>query len=100
MVQAESWGLLLSGVEVGAARAVGLDPDRLRGAFLLLDEWVRAGVLPGAAALVARHGAIGGEAYLGLAQSARRRPVDSSTIWSLASITKPFTAAAVMQLVE
>jgi CubicO group peptidase (beta-lactamase class C family) len=100
MVQAGSRALMLSSVEVGAARAVGLDPDRLRRAFLLLDEWVRAGVLPGAAALIARHGAIAGEAYLGLAQSARRRPVDSSTIWSLASITKPFTAAAVMQLVE
>ena len=88
------------GIFVDAARAAGLDPDRLRRAFGRLETWVEEGVLPGAAALVARGGRIAGEAYVGLAHRAQRRPVEAGTIWSLASVTKPFTAAAVMLLVE
>jgi beta-lactamase class C len=88
------------GVALDEARAAGVDPDGLRRAFDLLADWVEEGVLPGAAALVARGGRIAGEAYLGLADRASSRPVDSDTIFSLASVTKPFTATAVMLLVE
>lgn len=88
------------GVLIDGARDSDIDPDQLRRAFGLLDEWIAQGLIPGAAALVAVNGRIVGEAYLGLADRARQRPVDSATIWSLASITKPFTAAAVMLLVE
>ncbi len=95
MVEGSERGLLLDG-----ARGAGLDPDVLRRAFGLLQEWVDDGTLPGAAALIARGGRIGAEAYLGLANRAERRPVEAGTIWSLASITKPFTATAVMLLVE
>src|SRR5919198_1673803 len=81
----------LRGVDVDGARAAAFDPDALRRAFRLLERWVEAGVLPGAAALVARGGRIAGEAYAGLAHRAERRPADSETVWSLASVTKPFT---------
>jgi CubicO group peptidase (beta-lactamase class C family) len=77
-----------------------MDPERLTTAFDLLRQWVGHGVLPGAAALVARGGHIAGEAYVGLADRATGRPVTSDTIWALASVTKPFTATAVMLLVE
>jgi beta-lactamase class C len=56
--------------------------------------------LPGAAALVARGDATAGEAYTGIADKRSGRRVDRRTVWSLASVTKPFTAAAVMLLVE
>jgi beta-lactamase class C len=82
------------------ARSAGLDPDKLGRAFTLLQGWVEDGILPGAAALVTRGGRIAGEAYVGLAHRAEGRPVSPETIWSLASITKPFTATAVMLLVE
>ena len=88
------------GVLLDGARAAGMAPDALRRAFGLLEGWVEEGVLPGAAAVVTRGGLVAGEAYVGLASRPRRRPVDSGTIWSLASITKPFTATAVMLLVE
>lgn len=87
-------------VHLDGARAAGFDPDRLQDAFRLLTTWVEAGVLPGATAVVARGGRVAGEAYVGLAHQARRQPVDDQTIWSLASVTKPFTATAVMLLVE
>ncbi len=88
------------GMQLDGAGAAGFDADRLRRAFALLDGWIDAGVLPGAAALVARGGQVAGEAYLGLAHRAEGWPVDSGTIWDVASITKPVTATAAMLLVE
>lgn len=85
------------GVTEGA-REAGFDPQALKRAFDLIERWVARGVVPGAAALIARGGRIAGEAYVG--HAAAQRPADSGTIWGLASVTKPFTAAAVMLLVE
>lgn len=89
-----------TGIILDTAREAGFSPDGLRRAFALLDDWIGAGVLPGAAALVARGGRVAGEAYLGLADRAGGRAVDAGTIWGLASITKPVTATAVMLIVE
>jgi beta-lactamase class C len=88
------------GLSLDGARGAGVDPDALRRVFELVASWVEAGVLPGAAALVARGGEVAGEVYVGLANRAEGRRVDADTIWSLASVTKPFTGAAVMRLVE
>jgi beta-lactamase class C len=87
-------------IVVDGARDAGLDPDGLRRAFGLLESWVEEGVLPGAAALISRGGRVAGEAYVGLANRALGRPVDSATVWACASITKPFTATAAMLMVE
>lgn len=88
------------GINLDGARDAGLSPDALRNAFALLEGWTGDGTLPGTAALVARGGRVGGEAYLGLADQANGRAVDAATIWGLASITKPVTATAVLILVE
>jgi beta-lactamase class C len=88
------------GIDVAGAADAGLNPERLVRAFGLLERWVETDVLPGAAALVARGGKIAGEAYLGRANRARDLPATSETIWSLASVTKPFTATAAMLLAE
>jgi beta-lactamase class C len=88
------------GIDVSGAREAGLSPDRLALAFGLLERWVEEDVLPGAAALVARGGKIAGEAYVGRANRAKDLPVTSETVFSLASVTKPFTATAAMLLVE
>ena len=90
---------ILRGLQLDTARAAGLDPDALRRAFGLLEDWVADGVLPAAAAIVARGGQIAGEAYVGYAHPAGRL-ANSDTIWGLASITKPVTATAVLLLVE
>ena len=91
---------VVRGIAVEGAWDAGFDPQGLRRAFGLLERWIGQDVLPGAAALVARGGTIAGEAYLGLAHRAEKRPADSETIWGLASITKPVTATAVMLMVE
>jgi beta-lactamase class C len=90
----------IQGVVTEGARDAGFDPAGLRRAFGLLERWVERGVLPGAAALVARGGRVAGEAYVGFANRAQRRRATSDTVWALASITKPVTATAVMLLVE
>jgi CubicO group peptidase (beta-lactamase class C family) len=89
---------VMRGAVVEGAREAGFEPHALRRAFDLIEHWIARGVVPGAAALVARGGRLAGEAYFG--NRAEQRPADSETIWGLASITKPFTAAAVMLMVE
>lgn len=90
----------MHGITVEGATDAGLDPDALRRAFGLVAGWIEDGTLPGAAALIARGGRIAGEAYLGQTARADDESVSADTIWSLASITKPVTATAVMLLVE
>lgn len=87
-------------VDVAGAEAAGMDADALRRAFGLLESWVGDAVVPGAAALVARHGQVAGTCYVGTAEPHTNRPVDAGTVFALASITKPVTATAVMQGVE
>jgi beta-lactamase class C len=87
-------------ISLDGAHDAGFDPDRLRRAFALLAEWTGSGVVPGAGAIVTRSGRMAGEAYAGVADKRTGRAAAAETIWSLASVTKPFTAAAVMLLVE
>jgi CubicO group peptidase (beta-lactamase class C family) len=55
---------------------------------------------PGAAVFVSRAGAVILEKGYGLADTERKVPVTPEAVFRLASVTKAFTAAAVIQLVE
>ena len=54
--------------------------------------------LPGLAAGVVRDGALAWTSTLGFADRASRRPVTTGTLFRIASITKSFTATAILQL--
>lgn len=88
---------------IGAAPAAGSSPISGRSAEIaeIAREEITAGHIPGAVVAVGEHGRA---AYLGAfgAQSVvpRTAPMRSSAIFDLASLTKIFTATAVMQLVE
>jgi beta-lactamase class C len=85
----------------GNPEDVGMDSRQLERAFELLRGWVEDGTLPGATALVARRGLVVGRRWFGDAvREPRRRPIGSDTLFAVASVTKPFTATAIMQLVE
>jgi beta-lactamase class C len=85
----------------GKPEDVGMDSRQLERAFELLRGWVEDGTLPGATALVARRGLVVGRRWFGDAvREPRRRPIGSDTLFAVASVTKPFTATAIMQLVE
>jgi beta-lactamase class C len=85
----------------GVPEEVGVGSKRLGGAFALLQGWVDCGAAPGVSALVARRGRVVGRFCAGLARlEPTPRAVDRETIFAVASVTKPVTAAALMLLVE
>lgn len=65
----------------------------------LLSRWVQAET-PGAAVIVVRHGNVLFEKGYGLADVARREPITPHTVFDIASVSKPFTAMAILMLVE
>jgi CubicO group peptidase (beta-lactamase class C family) len=77
-----------------------VDADRLQRAVDLVAAWVEDGVLPGAALVVAHGEQIIAEGYWGNADARAGRPSERDTLWSIASITKPVTAAAFMACVD
>lgn len=82
------------------ASHAGFDPARLDHARALLQEYVNGGVLPGVAAMIWRHGEPVAAWYLGQADLSTGRAVTAETLFPLASVTKPMTAALVLTLVE
>lgn len=78
--------------------ASGLAWRRLARLGPVLEAHVEAGRLPGAVALVARHGELHVE-VVG-ARSLGGAPMTRDTIFRIASITKPIAAAVAMMLVE
>jgi CubicO group peptidase (beta-lactamase class C family) len=70
---------------------------RLDTAFEVVDRLVQEGV-PGAGLVVAEAGEVVGEHYSGMARPDRL--ADAETLWPLASISKLYTAAAAMAVIE
>lgn len=68
------------------------------GALQQIDDWIGASGPKGVAAVVWQHGRIIAERYSG--EALPGVSVDAQTIFPLASVTKPVTAAVVMTLVE
>lgn len=64
----------------------------------LVDRLIASGAFSGAAVLIARGGTLRTELYAG--EAAPGIPASASTIWPIASISKCFTSAMVMRLVE
>ncbi len=78
----------------------GLDPDRLRLAYDLLDEAHAEGRLPGGSVLVTRGDAPTEAHCVGSKYLDRDEPIASDTVFLTASVSKPVTVAAAMLLVE
>ncbi len=86
-------------VTAGAARAQAPDPapDSLIAA---VEAAVTSGHLPGAQVLVSHNGHIVLDRGFGVQSLTGMQPVDVDTRVEIGSITKQFTAAAILQLVE
>ena len=101
-----SLGFLNAAVQVPAnaaepsTAATGLDSDQLKLIHSRLQELVDRETIPGAVALVSRHGEA---AYLnaaGYQNWEKKTPMRTDSIFQIMSMTKPFTGVAIMMLVE
>ncbi len=63
-----------------------------------IETWVADGAVQGAAIAVEHHGEIVAMHHAGSARDGV--PVDADTLFALASVSKPFTAAAFMRVAE
>ena len=80
--------------------ATGFDLDRLAAIDAFIQtRYLDSGKLPHAQLLIAREGRIAHFSHQGIARE-NGAPVDESSIFRIASMTKPVTSIAFMQLVE
>lgn len=75
-------------------------PLAIERALGIAEQWVRDGVVPGVSVAVARHGTLVATRAVGKKSAGGGGPVDETTLYSVASVTKPFTAVAALRLVE
>jgi CubicO group peptidase (beta-lactamase class C family) len=89
----------LAQVPVQSGSIGAADPrfDAARAKIMLL---IQKDELPSVSVAVAQHGKIIWEQGFGWADRERLQPATSDTMYSLASISKPFTATAVLELVQ
>jgi CubicO group peptidase (beta-lactamase class C family) len=78
----------------------GLDPERLQTIRPRLQALVDQGTVPGAVALVARHGKVALLEAVGWRDIENKKPMQPDSIFQIMSMTKNFTGVAVMLLVE
>lgn len=89
------------GLRHGTPVDCGLDPHRLQAAWDLLDAWARDGSVPGATIAVARRGVrLETRAFGSGAKGDDDQTMLPDRVFLVASVTKPVTAIAIMQLVE
>ena len=79
---------------------LGLDPDRLGRIVTLVEEAVERQEVAGAVTLVARLGRVGHLEAVGWRDVERRAPMETDTLFRIASMTKAVTSVAAMQLYE
>ena len=84
----------------GRPASAGIAPERLERIDQMLQDAVNKASIPGAVALVARHGRIVLHRAYGMADSTAQKPMELDAIFRIASQTKAITSTAVMMLWE
>ena len=96
--------LLQPGLQTDERRSRPIDtlpgPERSTAIDRFLLEQMKKARLPGLSAAVVQEGKVVWTGSYGWSDVAKRRRVDSSTLFQLASVSKTVTVCAVMQLVE
>ncbi len=78
----------------------GVVSDRLARIKALFDADVASGTIPGAVALVARHGKLAYLESFGYRDREQQLPMGTDSIFRIASMTKPMVSASIMMLAE
>jgi CubicO group peptidase (beta-lactamase class C family) len=79
---------------------VNLSGQRLARIAAALNADVEAGIIPGAVALVARHGRLACLEACGYRDREKQLPMTTDTVFRIASMTKPLVSLAIMMLAE
>jgi CubicO group peptidase (beta-lactamase class C family) len=79
---------------------VGMIADSLAKIEPMIMDFVNAGKYPGAVTLIAKNGKIIYESAVGWSDSSRTIPYRKDHLFRMASMTKPLTSVAAMQLIE
>jgi CubicO group peptidase (beta-lactamase class C family) len=80
--------------------ACGIDRQRLGHLRTSLEREVAAGRIPGAVVGVMRRGRLAAMEAVGLRDPAAKAAMSSDALFSIASMTKPMTSVAILQLLE
>lgn len=91
---------LAQGLPRAQPEEVGLSGAALQQITPALQAYVDSGKLAGVVAVVARHGKLAYVASLGMMNLEEGRAMTPDAVFRIASMTKPVTSAAVMQLYE
>ena len=78
----------------------GFSRERLQRISAAVNKDVRDNLYDGAAFIVARHGAIGMHEAVGFADRAAGRPLRENSVFNILSVTKAFTDAIILSLIE
>ena len=95
-----SQGLAAQGLPTVPPEQVGLSADRLERIVTLVQDAVDRNEIAGAVTLVARLGRVGHLEAVGWRDIERDAPMETDTLFRIASMTKAVTSVAVMQLYE
>jgi len=88
------------GLPAGRAVELGFSPGRLARLDTLLQTYVDQGRMPGAVAVVVRHGRVAWSGAFGMADREAGRPMTPDALFRIASQSKAITSVAAMMLVE
>src|SRR5688572_21973252 len=91
--------LLLAGFRA-QEKPSGFSPEKLARIPELLQKAVDRKQIAGASTLIARQGKVVHTSYVGFQDVEARAPLTESTIFRIASMSKPITSAAAMILVD
>jgi CubicO group peptidase (beta-lactamase class C family) len=79
---------------------VGLSSERLGLIDRMIERRIAAGEIAGAVTIVARNGKVAHLSAKGMVDLESKQPMRTSTMFRIASMTKPVTGVAIMMLVE
>ena len=88
------------GLPATVPEKIGLSSERLNRIDTVLNDYIKQGKLPGAVAMVIRHGKVGYFKSFGLKDIEEKKPMTNDAIFRIASMTKAITSVAVMTLYE
>ena len=86
--------------EIIDAKKVGLSKDRLKRIEATMQKYIDKELYAGLSTMVCRKGSLVQKSYIGYADIASRKKLDSATLYRVYSMTKPITATLVMTLFE